>query len=152
MSKAILSSATSAAIFLIFELIALFSSGQISNILTGEYVATVICGFAIYAALGSVICLLSMLIKNNTTSIIVCLCYVLFSETILSVIRNLSNFSTSVAKFVELGIRHSIYGMSTIVSTTSVSADMTISIVINSVVIMLIATVFGLIVFRKYEL
>lgn len=152
LSKAIVSSATSAAAFLIFELIALLSSGQISNILTGEFVATVICGFAIYAALGAVICLLSMLIKNNTTSTIVCLCYVLFSETMLSVIRNLSNFSTSVAKFVELGIQHSIYGMSTIVSTTSVSADMTISIVINSVVIILIATVFGLIVFRKYEL
>ena len=38
LSKAILSSATSAAIFLIFELIALFSSGQIGHILTSEYI------------------------------------------------------------------------------------------------------------------
>lgn len=152
LSKAILSSAASAVVFLIFELIALLSSGQISNILTGEYVATVICGFAIYAALGAVICLLSMLIKSNTTSTIVCLCYVLFSETFWSAMRNLSNFSSDVVEIVESGIQHSIYGMSTIISTTSVSADMTISIVINSVVIMLTATVFGLIIFRKYEL
>ena len=98
------------------------------------------------------LCLFSMLIKNNTTSIIVCLCYVLFSETLWSAIRNLSSISSSVVKIVELGIRHSIYGMSMMISSTSLSADMTISIIINSVVIMLIATVFGLIVFRKYEL
>lgn len=152
LSKAILSSVTSAAVFLLFELIALFSSGQISNILTSGYVAMIICGLAIYTALGAVICLLSMLIKNNTTSIIVCLCYVLFSETLWSAIRNLSNFSSSVVKIVELGIRHSIYGMSTIISSTSVSANTTISIVINSAVIMLMAAVFGLIIFSKYEL
>ncbi len=152
LSKAILSSATAAAVFLLFELIALFSSGQISNILTGEYVAMIICGFTIYAALGTVICLLSMLIRNSTTSIIVCLCYVLFSETFWSASRNLSNFSSGVVKIVELGMRHSIYGMSAIISSTPLSADMTISIVINSVVIMLMSTVFGLFVFRKYEL
>ncbi len=151
LSKAIVSSAISAAVFLLFELIALLSSGQISSILAGGYISLVICGVAVYATLGAVICLLSMLIKNNTTSIIVCLCYVLFSETLWSVIRNLSNFS-SVVKIVELGMRHSIYGMSTIISSTPISADMAVNIVINSVVIMLISTMFGLIVFRKYEL
>jgi ABC-type transport system involved in multi-copper enzyme maturation permease subunit len=152
LSKAIVSSAISAAVFLLFELIALLSSGQISSILAGGYISTVICGVAVYAALGTVICLLSMLIRSNTTSIIISLCYVLFSETLWSAIRNLSNFSSGVMKIVELGMRHSIYGMSTIISSTPVSAAMTISIVINSVVIMLIATVFGVIIFRKYEL
>ena len=152
LSKAILSSATSATAFLLFELIALLSSGQISNTLMSEYVAMVICGFAIYAALGAVICLLSMLIKNFTTSIIICLCYVLFSETLWSAIRNLSSFSSSIMRIAELGMRHSIYGMSSIISSTLFSSDMVIGIVINSVVIMLIATLFGLSVFRKYEL
>ena len=152
LSKALFSSAASAAVFLLFELIALFSSGQISNILTSEYVAMIICGLAVYAALGAVICLLSMLIKSNTTSTIVCLCYVLFSETLWSAIRNLSSISSSIVKIVELGIWHSIYGMSMIISSTSLSVAMTIRIVINSIVIMLIATISGLLVFRKYEL
>lgn len=152
LSKAILSSATSAAVFLLFEVIAFFSSGQTRNILTSGHAAMIVCGFAIYAALGAVICLLSMLIKNHTTSIIVCLCYVLFSETMWSAIKNLSSFSSGVAKIVESGMRHSIYGMSTIISSASLSPDMTISIVINSIVIMTLATIFGLIVFRKYEL
>lgn len=152
LSKAILSSVISATAFLLFELIALLSSGQISNTLMSEYVAMVICGFSIYAALGAVICLLSMLIKNLTTSIIICLCYVLFSETLWSAIRNLSSFSSSIMRIAELGMRHSIYGMSSIISSTSFSSDMVIGIVINSVVIMLIATLFGLSVFRKYEL
>ena len=152
LAKAIISSATSATVFLLFELIALFSSGQISNMLTSEYVAMIICGFAIYAALGGIICLFSMLIKNNTVATIVCLCYILFSETIWSVLRNLSSFSSSAIKIVELSMRHSIYGMSTIISSTSFSMDMMISILINSFIIMLISTVLGLIVFRKYEL
>ncbi|NMA65783.1 MAG: ABC transporter permease subunit, partial [Clostridiaceae bacterium] len=137
LAKAIISSATSATVFLLFELIALFSSGQISNMLTSEYVAMIICGFAIYAALGGIICLFSMLIKNNTVATIVCLCYILFSETIWSVLRNLSSFSSSAIKIVELSMRHSIYGMSTIISSTSFSMDMMISILINSVIIML---------------
>lgn len=152
LSKAIISSATSAAVFLLFELIALFSTGQISNILTSKYVAMIICGFAVYAALGAIICLFSILIKNNTVATIFCLFYILFSETFWSVLRNLGSFSSSVIKMVELSTRHSIYGMSTIISSTSFSMDMMISIVINSVVIMLISTAFGLIVFRKYEL
>ncbi|MGF7145574.1 ABC-type transport system involved in multi-copper enzyme maturation permease subunit [Anaerotaenia torta] len=152
LSKTILSSFISAAVFLLFELIALFSSGQISNILTSKYIAMIIGGSAVYASLGGIICLLSILIKNNTLSAIICLCYVLFSETSWSILRNLSSFSSGAVKIVELSMRHSIYGMSTIISSTSFSVDMIISIVINSVVIMLISAVFGLIVFRKYEL
>ena len=152
LSKAIVSSAISTVVFLLFELIALLSSGQISNILAGGYISTVLCGVAMYAALGAVICLLSMLIKNNTTSTIVCLCYVLFSETLWSAIRNLCDFSSSIVKIVELAIRHSIYGMSTIISSTSLSANTTMGIIINSVVIMLIATMLGLTAFRNYEL
>lgn len=152
LSKVILSSITSAIIFLLFEIVSLFSSGQISNILTAKFVAMIICGSAIYAALGTVICLFSILIKNNTVSVIVCLCYVLFTETLVSIIRNLSNFSIHIARVVELGIHHSIYGMSTIISTTSVSPDMIIGIVINSAVIICITTIWGLIVFRKYAL
>ena len=85
LSKAVLSSAVSAAIFLIFQIVALLSSSQIQEILTLEYTGTMISGIFVYAALGSVICLLSMLIKSSTASIIVCLGYVLFSETLVSV-------------------------------------------------------------------
>lgn len=152
LSKAIVSSSISAAVFLQFQLIALFSSGLVSNIITSRYIATVISGIALYASLGAVLCLLSMLIKNNTASTILCLCYVLFSETIWSSITNLSGFSSRVVKIVELGMRHSIYGMSAIISSSSFSTDMAISIVINSVFITLIATSFGITAFRKYEL
>jgi hypothetical protein len=152
LSKAIISSAISTSIFLLYEFIALLSSGQISNILAGGFISTIICGFAIYSALGVVLCLFSMLIKNSTTSTIVCLCYVLFSETLWSAIRNLSSFSSIVVKIVEIGFMHSIYGMSTIISSTSLSTGMAMNIIFNSVVIMLLATQLGLAIFKKYEL
>jgi len=152
LSKAALSSAVSAAIFLIFQIVALLSSGQIQEMLTPEYAGMMISGVFIYAALGSVICLLSMLVKSSTASIIVCLGYVLFSETLVSVIKNLSSFSDTTARLVEWGVRHSIYGMSSIVSGASVSTDLAISILINSLAIMLLSTAIGLFLFRKYEL
>lgn len=152
LSKSIFSSAVSVIVFLLFELTVLFSSGQIRNILTSEYAAMIICGSAVYAALGAVICMLSMLIKNNTISTIICLCCLMFSETLWAAARNLSSFSSNVLKIVEFGLRHSIYGMSTIISGGPLSADITISIVINSAAIILIMSIFGLFVFKKYEL
>ena len=152
LSKAALSSAVSAAIFLIFQIVALLSSGQIQEMLTPEYTGMMISGVFIYAALGSVICLLSMLVKSSTASIIVCLGYVLFSETLVSLIRNLSSFSDTTARLVEWGVQHTIYGMSSIVSGASVSTDLAITILINSLAIMLLSTAIGLFLFRKYEL
>lgn len=152
LSKGALSSAVSAAIFLIFQIVALLSSGQIQGILTPEYAGMMISGIFIYAALGSVICLLSMLVKSSTASIIVCLGYVLFSETLVSLIRNLSSFSDTASRLVEWGVQHSIYGMSLIISGTAVSANLAIIILINSLAIMLLSTTVGLLLFRKYEL
>lgn len=150
LSKALVSSSISAAVFLLFELIALLSSGRIGQLLTDAYFAMIICGLAMYAALGAVICLLSMLIRNNSAATIVCLCYVVCGETVWSAVENVSSISSGIMKIAALGMRHSIYGMSTIISSTPLSAGMTISIVINSIVIMFIATIFGLFVFRKY--
>lgn len=155
LSKAIISTILSAAVFLLFELIALLSCGQVTNILTDGYMYTIISGFAVYAALGSVICLLSMLIKNNITSMLVCLCYILFSETVwsfITFIKNISNFSLGLVRMIELGMRHSIYGMSTIISSTVVSGEVAISIVINAVLILFLTTVLGLFIFQRYEL
>ena len=66
LSKALLSSVASAAIFLVFQIVTFLGSRQSHELLTNEYIATIICGLFIYAALGAVICLLSMLIKNST--------------------------------------------------------------------------------------
>ena len=106
----------------------------------------------IYAALGSVICMLSMLIKNNTASTIVCLVYVLFSETQMFVIRNIGGLSEMTAKASEWIVGHSIYGMSAIICDASVSMGNVLPIFINSVAIIILSTIIGVLVFRKYEL
>lgn len=151
-SKSMISIIVSVLIFLIFEVVSLISSDQIQETIANGYIATIVCGVFIYAALGATICLLSMTIKNITASTIACICYVMFSETLVSVIANVSNFSESSTRFIGWIIRHSIYGMSTIISSTSISADISLSIIINSLVIMLLSTTVGLMIFRKYEL
>ena len=152
LSKAVFSAAGAVLIFLIYEAAALLASGQIQSVLTKDYAAMVLCGVFIYAALGSVICLLCMLIKNSMASTIVCLCYVLFAETTASIIRNIGGLSATVGQLIDLGIKHSIYGMSTIVASTAFSAGYSINIVINALAIMILSTAFGVMVFRKYEL
>jgi hypothetical protein len=152
LSKAALSSAVSVMIFLLFEIAALLCSGQIGDMLTGEYATMITCSIFIYAALGSVICLLSMLIKNSTASTLMCLGYVLFSETLVSLIIKMSSFSDIAARFTKWVIQHSIYGMSSIISGGSVSSNLIIPFLINLLVIMIISTAIGLFFFRKYEL
>lgn len=151
-SKAMLSSAVSVTVFLIFEMVALLCSGQVREMMTCEYVAMIICSVFIYAALGTVICLLSMLIKNNTASIIACLGYVLFSETLVSIIKNVSSLSITISRFVEWGVQHSIYGMSSIVSGVSDLTGFIATILINSFAIMFLSTAIGVLLFQKYEL
>ncbi len=151
-SKAALSSAVSAAIFLLFQVVVLISSGQIQEMLTPGYADRMIGGVFVYAALGSVICLLSMLVKNSTASVIVCLGYVLFGETVLPLVRNLSGFSDTAARFVAWGVQHSVYGMSQIVCEAPGSIDLVIPIFINSLAVVLLSAAIGLFLFRKCEL
>lgn len=152
LSKALLSSAVSAAIFLAFQTVALLGSGQTRELLILGYAGMILSGAFVYAALGSVVCLLSTLVKSSTASIIVCLGYVMFSETLVSVIRNLASFSNTAARVVEWVVRHSVYGMSSIISGGVSSAGLVINVIINSLVIVLLSTVIGLSLFRKYEL
>ena len=106
LSKMVLSSFASAVIFLVYQLVAIFSSGQIGSILTREYAFMIICGLFIYAALGAVICLIAMSAKNSIAGVIMCLCYVLFIETFLFAVSNLASLSATARRFVDWGIRH----------------------------------------------
>lgn len=152
LSKVMLSSAVSVVLFLLFQSVVLLSSGQIMELLTVEYAVLMTGSMFIYAALGSVICLLSMLIKNSTASTVVCLGYILMSETFVSVIKNITGLSGMAASLVEWGIRHSIYGMSILVTGTAVPTDFIVPVVINSLVIISLSTAIGLFVFNEYEL
>lgn len=151
LSKAILSSVLAAVIFLIFEMVVLVCSGQIQEMFTSEYVAMIVCGTFVYAALGSVICTLSMLIRNSVASIIVCLGYVLLSETLVTVIKNISGISDKAAMVGDWLISHSIYGMSLRICGV-VTPESIIPFLANSAAIILLSTTIGMLVFRKYEL
>jgi hypothetical protein len=152
LSKAVLSSAVSIVIFLLFQFVVWLGSGQTLQLLNAGYGVMMICSIFIYAALGSVLCLLAMLIKNSTASAVVCLGYVLLSETLVSVIRTGTAFSVTAAKCAEWAIRHSVYGMSSAVSGTAASPELIMPLLINSAVIILLSTAAGLFFFNKYEL
>jgi ABC-type transport system involved in multi-copper enzyme maturation permease subunit len=150
-SKTILSMGISALIFLLFEVVILLCSGQISEVFTSGYVSMLICGMFVYSALGAVLCMISMLIQNNIMSVITCLGYVLLSETFATLIKNISSFSDSIDTIGNRFITHSIYGMSLRLCGT-ITTENIIFFAINSAVIILLYTAIGLLFFRKYEL
>ena len=78
LSKLIVSCATSIALFLLFQAVALLSSGRMSEIASREYAALILNGVFVYVALGAVICMLSMLIRNHIASIIASLVFGVF--------------------------------------------------------------------------
>ena len=152
MSKVILSICVSIYIFLLFETVVLLCSGQIRNVLTREYIETLICGSYIYMSLGAVICFISMKINNNTLAVIVSICYVLFSETLANITHQIDVISETISNFTSWCLQHSIYGMSSIICTTPVIGDFTLTIALNSIIISVIVTLFGVFAFRRYEL
>jgi ABC-type transport system involved in multi-copper enzyme maturation permease subunit len=109
LSKAILSAIASAAIFLMFQATVLLFSGQITEIFTNQYITMIIGGLFVYAALGSVLCMLSMLIKSSIASAVVCLGYVLFSETIVFALKTICGLTDISANVSDWLIRHSFY-------------------------------------------
>jgi len=149
LSKAVLSAAVSVLLFLFFEAVVLLCSGRAGAILTGDYIAMTLGGCFMYAALGSVLCMLSMLIRSNVASAVVCLGYVLFSESLGSLIKTVGGMTDATAKISEWIAGHTIHGMSVILCGASVSI---LPVLCNAVVIMALATVTGMLFFRKYEL
>lgn len=151
LSKMALSCVMSAGIFVLFEMVALLSSGQIYEMLTSEYISRMVCGIFVYTALGAIVCMLSMLIRNSITSVIICLCYVIFSETLVSAAKNICGLSDVTAKVSDWIISHSIYGMSLRICGT-LTPESILPIFVNMSIIIGLSAVTGILFFSKYEL
>lgn len=151
-SKLLVSVVISVSIFLLYEIVVLLCSGQMYHLIAEGYIRMIVCGSFIYAALGSMLCLLSLLIKNSTVSVIIALGYVLCMETVFTLGQNIGAFLGTAGQFVEWIGEHTIYGMVSAVSTMSITnADM-LSVILNSYCIVVIATAIGMWGFYKYEL
>ena len=151
LSKVVVSCITSAMLFVLFQLVVLLFSGQMGAILSKEYAVLMISGIFVYTALGAVICMVSMLIKNFVVSIVTSLIIVMFSENLLSLIGNISGSNEITASIGSWIIRHSIYGMAIRASEVFTITSMG-GIVANSLIIVALSTCIGLLVFRRYDL
>lgn len=152
LSKAITSALISVSIFLIYELIVLLFSGQLTKLMTVDFLGIILCGIFIYAALGSVICLISILIKNCIGAIIASLCYVIFTETVIGAIKAITIPTTAINRFISWLIGHTLYGLTSSVSTSAISVGIVITTIISCAIILFLTTFAGIFFFRKYEL
>lgn len=149
-SKLIISVVTSSSLFLIFELVAMTSSGEFVNLISNGYGIKLICGAFMYAGIGSIFCLISMLSRNSTISIVICFGYIIFSETIILLIQTISKISSMSVTISELIINHGIYAMSLRILESD-SSNIILPIFLNSLVIVILSTCIGMFFFKKYE-
>lgn len=152
LSKALLSAVLSAVIFLFFEITALLFSGQFTYLLENGFAQKLICGVFIYAALGSVLCMISVLIKNSTASIVVSLGYVLCGEMIMGVMQNVAGVFPAAKQTISVWSNHTIYGMSVSLCSSSASSNTIMSTLVTSICIAFWAILIDIWRFRKYEL
>lgn len=155
LSKSALSFLLSICIFLVYEMIVgLFAliHGQLNVFLSLEYLEMLGCGILLYGTLGMIICLFSMIIKNNTVSIIVSLCYVLLGETIISAIKVVCNFSDVATDISTWLIQHSLSGITAMVYEYQSSTNIMTHIFLNTAGLITLIMVVGLSLFRKYDL
>lgn len=152
LSKTLLSVVSSVTIFLLFEFIALICSGQFDNLLKSGYIQMMICGTFIYTALGSVLCMISMLIKNSTASITVSLGFVLCGEIMMSIMQNIAGAFPMTEQVISTWSRHTIYGMSVMICNSPSTYNSILSTALSSLCISFLTILIGIWRFSKYEL
>ena len=152
LSKVLLSVILSTSLFILFEFIALICLGKISSLLESGYIQMLACGTFIYATLGSIFCLISMLIRNSVFSITVSLGYVLCGEMILSIMQNIARTIPATAQIINAWSGHTVYGMSVAVYSSPIATDLIISTAVSSLCISALTVLIGVWRFSKYEL
>lgn len=152
LSKVLLSAILSTSLFILFEFIALICSEQISRLLESGYIQMLACGIAIYVALGSVFCLISMLIRNSVVSVTVSLGYVLCGEMIVSIMQDIARAIPATAHIISAWSEHTVYGMSVAVYSSPIATDLIISTAVSSLCISALTVLIGVWRFSKYEL
>ncbi len=147
LSRTLLSCIVALSMYIAFQLTVIILSGEGAMLLSEQYLIMIVSGIFPYIALGAVFTMISTIAKNNVYAIIACLAYVLLSETIVSLLMNVA----STIPFVEVLIKHSIYGMSQAVSTSMTIQD-TLYLCVNAVATITISTIVGCLVFGRQEL
>ena len=64
----------------------------------------------------------------------------------------IGNVSAVADRFVGFAVRHSVFGMSSLVSDVNFAPEYTLTIALNSLVLIIATTLIGLTLFRRYEL
>lgn len=152
LSKMIVSMLLSVSVLIIFQGLTLLFYGKPNEMVTENYIFTIVSAIFVYAALGAIICLFSIVIKNNVVATIMSLCYILLSETLISVLKSALIFSDTASNMFSWIIDHSVYGMNNLIQLGGVSAETLVSTSINAIAIILISLFIGCVVFKRYEL
>jgi ABC-type transport system involved in multi-copper enzyme maturation permease subunit len=151
-AKLISSVIISIAFFVLFQVLVLALSGSRGEALETHILWMLIGGVFVYAALGSALCAITFLFRNQTTASIVGLIYVLFSESLAGLVLNLTSQHSGVAEVGSWLVRHTIFGMITALPQPGLTPLGLFMIAANATAIAALTTVIGVIVFRSQEL
>lgn len=144
-SKLICSSLISISIFLVYQIIILLYSRNLLSL------SIILNGVFVYAALGSIVCFISIIIKNDTISIVVSICYVLLGETFINSLKSLFSFSDIGVNVYNQIVKHTLPYIVSNISLNPYSITTLTTTILNTSLIIGLITILGLTIFRKYE-
>ncbi len=145
LSKVLVSIGSTVVMYALFQLTVVALSGQPISMM--QYIYVVVGGVFPYVALASVLAMITTGMGSNMGALIACIAYVVISEPVTQFVQRIGHSMPVVGK---MG-KYSVYGMTQRVNMEISASDMLV-IAINSIVIVVISTVLGSLIFRKQEL
>lgn len=142
-------------IYLIYELMILlgmsFTTNNISTILNINNMLRLLCGIALYTALGSIIGCIAILIKKPTISAMICIIYVLAGETINSILNSLSNLSSQISSLIMLIMKYSLNSQIPNMYSDNCTYETILSVLISMLLAVIVTLGVGIICIKKYD-
>ncbi len=137
-------------IFLTYEIIAysiLSFSGK-SEMSLAEFSVLLLNGILLYSSISSVICLISMSIKNYVMSLILSIAFIFLESNFVLALGKIFKLIKLDFLFEKI-VRYSLYGMNEIISS---SPSFSLDLIGGALLIILISTLIGFSVFKYKEI
>ncbi len=145
LSKVLVSIGSTVVMYTLFQLTVVALSGH--PVLTMQYICVLVGGVFPYVALASVLAMITTGVGSNMGALIACIAYVVISEPVTQFVQRIGH---SMPVVWEMG-KYSVYGMAQRINMGMSASDILVN-AINSIVIVVISTVLGILIFRKQEL
>ncbi|MDO5558595.1 MAG: hypothetical protein Q4F95_03250 [Oscillospiraceae bacterium] len=152
LSKTAVSILICQAVFVVYEITAFVCSSDMSGMISPSYLLSMANALIVYAALGAVLCMISILIKSSPAGTVFSCLYVLFSQSAAdNILAFFSGKTDIVSRSLVRITEHGLYCTCLSVCSYYHQSSFSALTVVSPVLIIVLSTLAGAALFNKYE-